>query len=467
MFIPSYSQNQMFYSHCEYKTARIKPNYVSKDAFSHKLYPLRQDTISFGACKKMEFEGIDYAVVERFNAPIEKFNSTEDLQNWAKKEVEKIRQKDFGGRQQETQIQRKETLKEWEKYVCEENDAYTPTMRLLILNSITKDLKPKEDKLPPVLNKGALADTVNTLHKRLKEDPKCQFNFSKIYQTKLNALYLETEGSGTDFTGWVKIPSKQNDLKNFEVNVDKLKTLSHKNWCTKSYNAEPYLENGDFHVYLENGKPKLGVRFVGDEIQEIQGEKNNGIPIKYLDIAEQHIKDNKFGLKYNAQYQIVSARNFKDRINKTKADLGDAIKNNDTKTILEYFGMECEELPDGMLRIFHYNPIFGEGSFSDLGINENKLFENIKEITFLGDFRGSNATDLGKLERIGGPAIFANSQITSLGELKEICGSAYFERSNVTDLGKLQEIGEDAWFSSYQKISLKGLKKIKGRVIVI
>ncbi|MGN1153592.1 MAG: hypothetical protein ACI4S3_06150, partial [Candidatus Gastranaerophilaceae bacterium] len=481
MFIPNYSLKQIPYGYNSYKNSKFTTNYASKDVFFPKLSPLMYDTISFGACKKREFKGIDYAVVEKFNAPIEKFNSNVDLQTWSEKEVEKIYNKDFGGRQQETQIQRKAMLKEWKEYVCEENDAYSPTMQLLILDSVTKNLKPNEDKLPPVLNKGVLADTMDTLNKRLNEDNKYQFNFNKLYQTKLNALYLETGNNGSNFTGWVKIPSKQNDPENFEANVDKLKTLSHKNWCTKSYNAEPYLVDGDFHVYLENGKPKLGVRFVDDRIEEIQGEYNNGkIPIKYFDVVEKHIADNKFKLNYKTMNEIRNAQKVKDKINKVKADLGDAIKNNDTKAILEYFGTKCEILPDGMLRIDTFKPISEEYSYDDLGVNENKLFENIKEITgdidfgktdliSLGklvkiggnaDFKDSKVTDLGNLELIEGNADFSNSQITSLGELKEIRGDADFYNSKVTNLGKLERIGGSLYCRNSQTTSLGNLKEI-------
>ena len=48
------------------------------------LSPLRYDTVSFGALKKTQFDGLDYAAVEKFKAPIEKFNSNEDLQKWCK-----------------------------------------------------------------------------------------------------------------------------------------------------------------------------------------------------------------------------------------------------------------------------------------------------------------------------------------------------------------------------------------------
>ena len=55
--------------------------------------PLTYDTVSFGAMKKKEFEGIDLAVVQKFKAPIEKFNSNIDLQNWAKEKAEAITEK--------------------------------------------------------------------------------------------------------------------------------------------------------------------------------------------------------------------------------------------------------------------------------------------------------------------------------------------------------------------------------------
>ena len=241
------------------------------------LAPLAHDTVSFGAMKKNEFKGIDLAVVEKFKAPIEKFNSNEDLQNWAGDKAKTIAEKDFGGRQQETKIQRKAMLKEWADYVLNENDAYTNTTALLILNAITKDLKPDNDNIPPVLNKGVLADCIYKINEHTKSDPKYLFDLNKMYQNKLRVFYLgetETDTGKTD-TKWVIIPSKEHDPENFEANVEKLKTLSYKTWCTKNNNAKPYLTEGDFHIYLENGKPKLGVSFVSNEIKEIQGERNN------------------------------------------------------------------------------------------------------------------------------------------------------------------------------------------------
>ncbi len=66
------------------------------------------------------------------------------------------------------------------------------------------------------------------------------------------------------FHSMLILTSKQNDPVHFSSNVEKLKSLSHKSRCTKSYNAEPYLSKGDFHIYIENDEPKLGVRFEND-----------------------------------------------------------------------------------------------------------------------------------------------------------------------------------------------------------
>lgn len=238
-----------------------------------KLAPLKHDTISFRAMKKSQFAGINHAIVEKFKAPIEKFNTQSDFQNWASNTAKNIMSKNYGGRQAETVEQRKYMLKEWTDYVFNENTAYTGAIGLLILNAVTKNLKPDNDKIPPVLNKGILADCISEIDRNASSDNQYQFDLRKMYETKLGALYLENSNVSTDKTGWVVIPSKSNDPEHFEENVEKLKALSHKNWCTKSFNAEPYLSDGDFHVYLENGQPKLGVRFIGAKIGEIQGEK--------------------------------------------------------------------------------------------------------------------------------------------------------------------------------------------------
>ena len=427
------------------------------------LAPLQRDTVTFGAMKKSKFSGIDRAVVENFKAPIEKFYTNADLQKWSFENALELANKDYGGRKEETKIQRKAMLKEWSDYVLQENDGYTNAMSLLILDAVTKDLKHDNDTIPPVLNKGVLADCIAELDKNTKEVPKYQFNLNKIYKTKLQSYYLDDTQTrpGETSTKWVKIPSKSHDPEHFDENVEKLKTLSYKTWCTKSFNVEPYLEEGDFHIYLENGQPKVGVRFVNDKIQEIQGEANNGkVPLKYLSTVEEHIKEDDLRLTSNVRSEIQDAKELEKEVIRIKSDLKEAIESNDAARIYEYFGVEVEADKSGLLTISEYRQPLSDITYSDIGIDENKLFERVKTIKGNADFSDSLITDLGNLKLIGGNANFRYSQVIDLGQLKSIGGNVRFSNSQVSNLGNLESIGRDAWFSNSQVRNLGNLKSI-------
>ena len=316
---------------------------------------LNSSSVAFkgAVLKKSDFEGIDLAVIERYKPNIQQFKSKDDLQKFAENKINEIKEKDYGGRQEETKIQRKAMLKEWFDYVTKENDAYSNTQRLVILAAVTKDLKSNNDTIPPVLNKGVLAATVTELEERLKANPKENFDFNKMYQNNLRTSFMKDSDTGETMTGWVIIPSKTNDPVNFEKNVEKLKTLSHKNWCTKSFNAEPYLSKGDFHVYLENGQPKLGVRFVNDKVAEIQGEKNNGkIPVKYLETFKNHQQECDMKLSYNAQNEVKNAEVLKVELEKVKQELGSAVELktiDDAIKIFDYARIKAEKKDDGLV----------------------------------------------------------------------------------------------------------------------
>ncbi len=426
-------------------------------------------TFKGAVIKKSDFEGIDLAVIEKYKPNIQQFKSKDDLQKFAENKIDKLKEKDFGGRQEETKIQRKAMLKEWFDYTIKENDAYSNTQCLVILSAITKDLKANNDAIPPVLNKGILADTVSKLEEKLKRNSKENFDFNKMYQNNLRTNLMKDSNTRETMTGWVIIPSKTNDPENFEKNVEKLKTLSHKNWCTKSFNAEPYLSQGDFHVYLENGQPKLGVRFIGNEVQEIQGEKNDGkIPQKYFENFKNHQKEYNIKLTSNAQNEVQNAEIAKKTIVDIKKNLGSAINLNvidDAITIFNYVGIKAERKDNGLVISAYKQPDFGyscELSFEDLEIDENKLFTYIREIKGNANFEYSKITGLGQLQSIGGNADFWSSNITNLGQLQSIGECANFEYSKITDLGQLQSIGEDAYFENSKVTNLGQLQSIGG-----
>ena len=440
----------------------ILPNFKLSKTLNSSLVAFKGAVL-----KKSDFEGVDLAIIERYKPNIQQFKSKDDLQKFAENKINEIKEKDYGGRQEETKIQRKAMLKEWFDYVTKENDAYSNTQRLVILAAVTKDLKANNDTIPPVLNKGVLAATVTELEERLKANPKENFDFNKMYQNNLRTNFMKDSDTGEIMTGWVIIPSKTNDPVNFEKNVEKLKTLSHKNWCTKSFNAEPYLSEGDFHVYLENGQPKLGVRFVNDEVEEIQGEKNNGkIPVKYLETFKNHQQECDIKLSYNAQNEVKKAEFVKIELQKAKQELGSAVKLktiDDAIKIFDYVGIKAEKkdnrlvIPEYKYHRLGYSQIL---DYDDLEIDENKLFKYVNEIKGDADFYNSKITSLGQLQSIGGDADVCFSEIRNLGQLKSIGGKADFSYSKIRNLGQLQSIGGNVYIIN-SKISIDDISKLE------
>ena len=85
---------------------------------------------------------------------------------------------------------------------------------------------------------GALANTLDFLRSQKEKyvvmtdsNIAVNFDFNKMYKTRLKNYYLEDSNTGETATKWVVIPSKKHDSENFEKNVERLKTLSHKSWC--------------------------------------------------------------------------------------------------------------------------------------------------------------------------------------------------------------------------------------------
>ena len=53
----------------------ILPHRNYKNSAKKVITPLKYDTVSFGAMKKSQFDGIDLYIIKKFKARIEKFNS--------------------------------------------------------------------------------------------------------------------------------------------------------------------------------------------------------------------------------------------------------------------------------------------------------------------------------------------------------------------------------------------------------
>lgn len=450
---------------------KIYNNICENSLNSNPIAHLNKNNIAFCAMKKSQFQGIDLIMVNQLKAPIQKFSSNSDFQNYCQNildsefygdnNIEKL----SNSSDKQAQAQKSKILKDWIDYISKENDAYNPAIQLLIISSITKNLSPNTNQLPPILNKRKLADTIQEIVEKSKTTKNYQPNFDKIYRANLQKTVLENETQlDSSLNGWIIIPSKAHDEANFSENVKKLQILSHDSWCTKTYNAEPYLAKGDFHVYFEQGKPKLGVRFEDDKVAEIQGERNSGkIPLKYLDMVKKYILDKNYKLNSSAELTLIEAQEHAKKVAKIEKEIGlEAIKNKEYEKILPYFGIKAKKDEDGMLILSHFEQPYGELDFEDLGIDENELFRQVIEIENDADFEDSIVTSLGSLKRIKGEANFSYSNITSLGNLEKIEGNIQLEDGKIKSLGNLKYIGGNADFTSCQLNSLGNLEIING-----
>jgi len=413
--------------------------------------------VIFQAMKKTQFSGVDRFVVDKYKLPIEKFNGMKDFFNYCGNMIKNIQQADLKGRDHETALQRESILKEWFNYVLKENCAYTNSIALMILDGITKKLKIDNNNIPPVLNKGVLAQTVE----QIDNNPAEQIDFDKAYRKNLQEEICGFTDNSVN--GWIEIPSKEHDSEHFEENVLKVKMLSHPSWCTKSYNAEPYLEKGDFHIYYENGVPRLGVRFEGDLVAEIEGiENNNKIPISYYTTIKEHIKD--FDTTYWCHKQMSQLESTKQtRDNMLEESFPNGLKTYSTQEILEKIGIECKKDEDGLLIISTYKrPHNWWLTFKELGVNENDLFKDIKKIEGRADFYGDGLKNLGNLEEIGGDAYFGSASLTDMGKLKKIKGTADFQYTKMKSLGNIEEVGGDLIIQRSTITDLGKLRKVGG-----
>ncbi len=432
----------------------------------HNSYTYAPKSPHFTAMKKSQFSGVSLFAVNTFKAPIEKFNAMDDFTKWAETCLkDKFDIPSYYSKDHAANFERMRRLNQWKKYLMDINPMYTaiPALALIIMHSITKKLTPDNREQPPIINAGALAQTVEEMNIELEKSQ--QFNFITHYVENLRNVELAIDKTHSIQDGWVKIPSKENDFANFATNVQKLKTLSHPSWCTSSSMAQPYLSEGDFHIYIEGGKPKLGVRFKKDKITEIEGELNNKkIPAKYFRIIEEHIKTNALNMDNSAQKQMEEAEVITKKIEKFRKKHKDALESTDVAKLYKILKIKYEELPDGTYRLEEYKPKL-EIPLDDLGINEHTLFAKVSEITKDCYLDSSGLETFKTLKKIGGSLTMYNCKMNSLGSLEHIGKNFWINHeSKLKSLGNLKYIGKNADIAGGNIISMGKVEEVGGNL---
>jgi ABC-type Mn2+/Zn2+ transport system ATPase subunit len=140
--------------------------------------------------------------------------------------------------------------------------------------------------------------------------------------------------------------------------------------------------------------------------------------------------------------------------------------------VLNYFGINAKIINNELVVNEYHQPEQMTGfwgayhvpdyTFSDLGIDENKLFKYIHKIYHDANFKYSNASDLGNLKEIGGNAYFNYSSVLKADKLELIYGDANFRNSKVKSLKNLMEIGKNADLSAVKEASIQS--DVKGYI---
>ena len=174
--------------------------------------------------------------------------------------------------------QRVQNVREWRAYLTEGNEEYAkdPFWQDCAWDIVDGALTSDRNRglgTTVHLNQGTLAELRQSINGKT-QPVALAANYAKLQAEHARASAADSVTTESA-RQWVYIPSKTEDGVNFQANVQKLKDLSCSSWCTKTYNAEPYLSQGGFWLLTEGSKSVCAIRLVGDRIQEIQGVQNN------------------------------------------------------------------------------------------------------------------------------------------------------------------------------------------------
>ena len=416
---------------------------------------------NFEAMKPNQFKGFDYSCVRKFKAPVEKFNTENNFYTWAQNKVNKlIDKKIIAGKSNYTVAQRRDLIYEWVEGVG--RDLLNSSILLIILSSILKELKETNDKLPEIFIPEVVNNSINEIKNKLEKDKDFKFNFKDIYCKNLKNEYLKDD----NYTGWIKIPYLENDSKNFQNNVNKLKILSNNTWCTKSITAKVLLKLGDFHIWLKDGNPKIALRFKDDLITEIRNELNqNSLTQEDFDVVQSYILEKGFAMEGTAINTYQKAKKIATTLQKLNKAIGENSANKEFE-IFKYFGFHPTKCTDNSISISEYRKPTEEFTFAELGFDETELFKNVSEIRGNAIFKDSSLKELKNLKRILGNAEFDDSQINHLGELTSIEGNASFTNTQIFSTEKIEFIGGNADFRDCHIRRLENIERIGGNLLL-
>ena len=184
---------------------------------------------------------------------------------------------------------KKEVFNEWWNYLNENN--YSPAFIYIIIHSFFLSDQKGQQTPPQSLNVAALNITFDKVIQENITNPE------KIRNEYRTQKIKKQQGKELE-DGWIKIPGKKEDPDNLDENADLLSDIScTSTWCIAGKEtAKTYLEQGNFHILIDNGKAEVSLRTEGtSEIVEISGnldENQQNVDPKYSEKIVDYVENN-------------------------------------------------------------------------------------------------------------------------------------------------------------------------------
>lgn len=387
--------------------------------------------------------GVEKVVLNKFKSeiPQEIWSNPESFKRWAEKRLAKIL--DFDANKDYIAVNeyakyneaRIKGIESWYKFLKEESNYKDDVfVHLLVMDGITREMKPNNAYTPPTVSQEEFEATYNAL---LASNTKV--SFSKLYAQQIrNKALQQFTTEYVSLNGiegqWVTIPCSQRGDAKYEEHVAMVQALSEgSSWCLRFENAHTYLQQGNLHFFVDkNGQSQVAINETDGQITQIQKryDQNSTVPIPYSEVISEWAKKNKYsGQEENIQQALKQKPEFDSLRNKVQKLM---IEKN-YEAVFELLDISYEKLPDGTYEVKNYKAKYNKYyTLNDLGINENELLANVSVLssnTWDSSFEGSNVTSLPKLKKIVGYYDWGDCNIKDFSSLEKIGGKdIYWDR---------------------------------------
>lgn len=374
--------------------------------------------------------GVERIILNKFKTEIDQsiWGDPVRFKAWAEERLAKILEADYSaeGNYAHYNDARKSGIESWYKFLKEESNYKDNVfVHLLVMDGITREMKPNNAYVPPAVSHESFEATYNALLENHST-----VSFSKIYaqQTKLRAIEQFSKGKQTvdGVEGqWVTIPRSRKSSPDYDERIAMVQALSEgSSWCLRFDHAHDYLQKGNLHFFVDTqGNSQVAINETDGKITQIQKRYNQDstVPVPYATVISEWAKANNYS---GQEIPIQNALNAKPKFDELREKFAKLQAEGNYLEIFKELGINVTTALDGTYILSGYKAkISSQYTIAELGINENALMQNVSQISSEVNLEGSTLTALPKLRVITGSLKFGDNKISDLRTLESINGT--------------------------------------------